>query len=258
MCIPRAGGAGVPGRARAGHRPAAGHRPGLDGHRRLRHVLSRRRLGATRRAPDRTRRHGGRAPHGRPPGVEPASAPPSASATPAALERSVARQLARGGAVRPRTSRSTAGSSRTGTARACRCRERATCWRSRVGASRRRRSSSPRPRGACCPRSVRRSMPCARARSPVNLLPAEERRGHDEGISLATIILVALSALLAAGLGRQRPRQGCAAAAPAPGAAREHRAPGARGEEAAGGRRPAPEGDRHAQRGPGAAGHARS
>ena len=30
----------------------------------------------------------------------------------------------------------------------------------------------------------------------VNLLPAEERRGHDEGISLATIILVALSALL--------------------------------------------------------------
>jgi Tfp pilus assembly PilM family ATPase/Tfp pilus assembly protein PilN len=30
----------------------------------------------------------------------------------------------------------------------------------------------------------------------VNLLPAEERHGHDEGISLATIILVALSALL--------------------------------------------------------------
>jgi len=30
----------------------------------------------------------------------------------------------------------------------------------------------------------------------VNLLPAEERGGHDEGISLATIILVALSALL--------------------------------------------------------------
>ncbi len=31
---------------------------------------------------------------------------------------------------------------------------------------------------------------------PVNLLPAEERRGYDEGLSLATVILVALSALL--------------------------------------------------------------
>jgi general secretion pathway protein L len=31
---------------------------------------------------------------------------------------------------------------------------------------------------------------------PVNLLPAEERHGYDEGLSLATVILVALSALL--------------------------------------------------------------
>ncbi len=31
---------------------------------------------------------------------------------------------------------------------------------------------------------------------PVNLLPEEERRGYDEGLSLATVVLVALSALL--------------------------------------------------------------
>ena len=31
---------------------------------------------------------------------------------------------------------------------------------------------------------------------PVNLLPAEERHGYDEGLSLATVILVAVSALL--------------------------------------------------------------
>jgi general secretion pathway protein L len=31
---------------------------------------------------------------------------------------------------------------------------------------------------------------------PVNLLPTEERRGYDEGLSLATVLLVALSALL--------------------------------------------------------------
>ena len=68
---------------------------------------------------------------------------------------------------------------------------------SRAGASRRPTEFFEGARArAAAGASGRRSTPCARARVPVNLLPAEGRLPSDEGISLTTIVLVALAGVL--------------------------------------------------------------
>ena len=257
MCIPRAGGAGVPRRARAGLRPPARHRAGVDGHRRLPHVLPRRGHGALgllarpSRTPSSSRSLARRSP-----GVEPAPAGAGASPMRAGARALASRASSRRRRCRPTTSRSTAGSSPTAAGRRCSLLGEGDLLALARGRLRGAARSSSRRRPAMLP-AVGAALDAVREGTvPVNLLPAEERRGYDEGLSLATVVLVALSALLLLVWGGSALVKDALLRRQLQAQLEAHRAAGARGEEAAGRGRPAAEGGRHPERGPGAAGHA--